>query len=324
MKVLVTGGLGNLGSWVTRALVENGHHVTTFSRQDRPILADFRFERLFGDLRKIEDLTMLGAGRPWDAVVHLASASDVVSSDTAKESLLINALGTRNLLDVLYSNDEVPRTHFIYFSTFHVYGRTSGRITEDATSLDPKSDYASTHLFAEYYVKQFHYSRQVPFTIFRLTNGYGAPLDRTSTKWHLVLNDLCRMALQNQQITLRGDGSAQRDFIWFGDVCEVLEKTLSAGPANRIFNLGSGDSISTGELAGIVRDTYLKSYGKDVEVIKTTAVSGGEDQNLAVSINELQDWIDFNPEDRIRDEVRKVFALLHVEGQSSGGSNAKS
>jgi len=307
MKLLITGGLGNLGSWVTDTLVRTGHDVTTFAHRDRNVLRDLVFERRFGDIRELDDLTAVMHDQNWDAVIHLASVSE---SDNSLNSLLINALGTRNVLDALSKSSSLA--HLIYFSTFHVYGRSSGLIDENIADFQPRADYSTTHLFAEYYIRQFHYSNGIQFTTFRLTNGYGCPFEKTSTKWNLALNDLARMAIQDKAIRLRSNGKGQRDLIWLGDVCDVILKTLVKGPANRAFNLGSGKAISMLELAETVETTYCETFGNGIPInvneLDTTQEQGG----LTVSIDALKNWISFSPNDRIREETRKIFELLSI------------
>ena len=76
------------------------------------------------------------------------------------------------------------------------------------TELNPKNDYASTHLFAEYYVKQFGLTHGLQYTILRLTNSYGSPTFVDSNKWYLVLNDLTRSAYENGRIIIKSNGKA--------------------------------------------------------------------------------------------------------------------
>src|SRR5690606_3095721 len=129
------------------------------------------------------------------------------------DALLVNALGTRNLLEALPA-ERVG--HFVYISTFQVYGRYVGAIDE-STPTEPVNDYGTTHLFAEQYVAQFGRAQKLHWSTLRLTNSYGCPKDPDMSKWFLVLNDLARMAVEQGELVLKSNGEVPRDFIWMGD-----------------------------------------------------------------------------------------------------------
>lgn len=320
MKVLITGGLGYVGAWLTERLSSSGFDVTTFSRNDRSdILRDCRFEKIFGSVENAADLKRLFFGRNWDAIIHLASVgASADSPDYAEKSLIVNALGTRNLLQAIAENGGAGETHFVYFSTFHVYGINSGVADEDKTFPAPRSDYAATHLFAEYYVRQFHRTHRIPFTVFRLTNGYGAPKNAGGggAEWKLVLNDLARAAIEKNVVKLSSNGRPRRDFVWLGDVCDAVEKCLFKGAANEVFNLGSGSSISMSELAEAVKAAYEKKFAAPIAIeINQTDLNEYGDA-LAVSIEKLRGWIDFEPQNRLFDEATAIFDLLEKRGKN--------
>ena len=306
-RILITGGLGNLGSWITGFLFNKGYAVTTFSSRNRSVLSNLSFERIFGDINdenQVKDLLKQG---PWDIIIHLASINEGNVPGYARQALNINTWGTRNLLQAIA--DSSPSTHFIYFSTFHIYGASSGNIIEEVSQPAPKNDYAATHLFAEYYVKQFNHTHSIPYTIFRLTNSYGSPREITGTKWYLILNDLARMAVQENKIKLNSNGLSQRDFIWMGDVCEVVDKCIVKGTANTIFNLGNGNSISMIDVANIVQKAYTDYFSVTVPIQKNESDKNTY-ESLQVSIEKLQQWINFTPQNKMYDEAIAIFELL--------------
>ncbi len=308
MKVLITGGLGNLGSWITEHLLKSGFEVTTFSSRDRNVLRQHQFERLFGQIENEDDLKRLVRDRSWDVIIHLASINEGNAPSYPEKALAVNAAGTRKLLQALA--DHNLKAHFIYISTFHIYGLSSGTVEEDKSFPSPKNDYAATHLFAEYYVKQFHSAHQIPFTIFRLTNSYGAPKEIDSSKWYLILNDLAKMAAKKRKIKLSSNGHARRDFIWMGDVCQAVEKCLAKGAADDVFNLGSGASISTLEVAETVKKAYEDKYSVPIEIEVNSSDTNAYNGILNVSIEKLQNWISFIPENKMSEEAAALFDLL--------------
>ena len=246
-KVLVTGGLGNLGSWISTELYKSGYEIYILSRKERYKLKDIKYTLIECDIRDLEELERK-LYFDIDYCVHTASYNEFFNENYPKEALEINTLGTRNLLEVLSKNF---LKNFIYFSTFHVYGESSGIVTEQ-TLLKPKNDYASTHLFAEYYVQQFGFTNNLKYSILRLTNSYGAPIFKDSDKWYLVLNDLTKSAYYDCRIMIKSNGKAKRDFIYMGDVANVVVNLLNIDATNEIYNLSSNKSYEIIDLANIV------------------------------------------------------------------------
>ena len=308
MKILITGGLGNLGSWLAEYFVLKGDEVTTFSSNDRNVLKQLNFERIFGNITDENDVKELMKTK-WDAIIHLASLNEGNIPGYAKRALEINAWGTRNLFQQMV--DGVNRSsHLLYFSTFHVYGADAGMISEDNSFLKPRHDYGTTHLFAEYYVQQFNVSHGIPYTIFRLTNSYGCPKEMNSSKWYLVLNDLARNAFEKRSITLNSNGLPLRDFIWMGDVVNAVDKCIERGPANDVFNLGSGTSIKMIEVAQIVRQAYKDHFSETIEIKINEKDTKKYPDSLKVSIDKLKSRINFSPTEKKYDEAIRIFDFL--------------
>jgi UDP-glucose 4-epimerase len=307
MKVLVTGGLGNLGSWITESLILNGDQVTTFSKGDRDVLKQYTFERIFGEIDNEADVAKLFSNNSWDVIIHLASVNEGNAPNYFNTAIKVNTIGTRNLLNALSLVNNT--THFIYFSTFHVYGLNSGLINENI-SPEPKNDYASTHLFAEYYVKQYHYSKRIPYTTIRLTNSYGAPKETSSSKWYLILNDLAKMAYEKGVIKLNSNGKPARDFVWMGDVCNAVKQCMLKGPANDTYNLGGGKTMTMLDVAQVIKQAYQDYFSKPIDIKVNAADVNEYDSTLQVSIEKLKSWIDFESNDKLYLEATEVFNLL--------------
>lgn len=303
-NVLVTGGLGNLGSWVTSYLASEGYNVYILSRKATRIIPNVDYKVIEADITKINDLEEK-LNFDIDFCIHAASYNEFFLNDYPEKALNINSLGTRNLLEIL-SRRNIK--NFIYLSTFHVYGINSGVITEQS-DLSPKNDYASTHLFAEYYVKQFGFTHNLKYTIIRLTNSFGAPTFVESDKWYLVLNDLVKSAFDHNKIIIKSNGKAKRDFIYMGDVCIVIDKLLKQKVTNNIFNLSSSKSYEIIALAEIVKKVYRKRYQKDIDITINKEDTTVYDL-LIVKNDKLRSIIDFEISDNMEEEVEKIFKLL--------------
>ncbi|MGB3851631.1 MAG: NAD-dependent epimerase/dehydratase family protein [Tunicatimonas sp.] len=310
--LLITGGLGNLGSWLTDYFCRHtDYRVSVLASRKRPILSDLDFTFISCDIADQQAVTSSLGDHRFDYVVHTASVNDYFKDNFAEDALRVNALGTRNLLD--HFKDQELR-QFVYFSTFQVYGQRSGMITE-ATPPEPKNDYGTTHLFAEYYVKQFHANHGLPYTTFRLTNSYGCPKDTDSSKWYLVLNDLARTAVAEQKIVLKSNGKPSRDFIWMGDVCDIVHRTLELPePPNDTFNISGEQTFTMLEVATFVQQAYQEVYGQQLPIQINENDTNQYASDLQVSSQKLRQRISFTTQTHFVEEAKNIFSLVKNNG----------
>jgi UDP-glucose 4-epimerase len=321
-RYLITGGLGYVGAWIATRLASRGHKVHVLSRKaDKPRLG-VPYELLQADLTEQhpEALTAI-LPEKLDAVIHAASFNESFVSDYGRKALLINVLGTRNLLEALAAQSRRlsrPAPLCLYLSTFHVYGQSAGEIDESLPAL-PRNDYALTHFLAEEYFRLFQRGRLIDSIIVRLSNGYGAPKTPDSDKWYLLLNDLCRQAARTGVVILGSSPEVKRDFVWLGDVAEVMEKLSQRRDlAGRLFNVASGKAVSIGEVARLVAATATERLGKEVGVeMRVRQGPAMLAPELRVDNLALREAIGMEFHDRMREEI---VALLDIAAQ--GGRHA--
>lgn len=307
MKVLITGGLGNLGSWLTRHFTQLNFDVYVLAKNKRPILESQKFTYISCDIADLEDCKQKLSNIAFDYIIHTASVNDMFVENYAALALEINTKGTRNILEAI---NKTALKNFIYFSTFHVYGVSEGNITEESPLL-ARHDYATTHLFAEYYVKQFHLTHSLPYTIIRLTNSYGCPIDTATSKWYLILNDLAKMALKKGEIVLKSNGLASRDFVWMGTVCSVIEQITKLDKApNDIYNLSGEQTFQMLEIAQYVQSAILKYANKNIEIQVNNEDKSVHSKTLAVSSAKLKSIIDYKNPIMFEEEALNIFKLL--------------
>jgi nucleoside-diphosphate-sugar epimerase len=306
-KILITGGLGNLGSWLSEYFYHQGCEVNILSKNQRKLESNLKYRLIQCDIANIEDCKKQLSEEHFDYIVHAASVNDNFVPGYPELALNVNAFGTRNLLEVF--KDKKIKS-FIYFSTFQVYGKYDGSITEE-TSLTSKNDYGTTHLFAEYYVKQFGYTHNLPHTIVRLTNSYGCPKDYNSSKWYLILNDLSKTAFEKEEIILKSNGQAPRDFIWMGDVCAIVEKLINNEASNSIYNLSGEKTFKMIDIANYVKEAYKSYFGKEIEVKVNLEDKTKYPEDLFVSSKKLKSFIgDYKAEPKFIEEAKSIFEFL--------------
>ncbi len=310
MRILVTGAFGYLGSHISDYFVKKGHTIRALSRTNHSELSPWnqQFEVRLGDVSEFSSIE--NCCENIDVVIHAAAMNEVECQEKPKEALMINGLGTRNVLEDA-SRNGVKR--FIYLSTFHVYGPPKTDLISEETLPDPIADYSLTHNVAEAYCRQFEAQGRVNCYILRISNGYGAPLFKTINRWTLVLNDLCTMAFSQGRIILKSKGTQERDFIGIKDILQgidiFVEHDVQHGGDN-IYNLGSEQNIYILSLANIVANVYQERYSRSIAVeIPEDASEPDIQTSFRFSIERIKN-LGFRPTADIREEIHNIFSLL--------------
>ena len=266
LKILITGGLGYLGGRIADFLNSNHPKCNIVLGTSRKISKLPNWAKPFQVVRlNVLDLASIEKAIPNDiqAVIHLAALNELDSFNDIKFAWETNTLGTQNLLSIA---NQRQIQNFIYFSTFHVYGDSNTRITEDSPTR-PHHPYAMTHRAAEDIVRFFQYYKGINTLILRLSNGFGYPMDSEVKRWTLVFNDLCKQAMMSGKMIIKSSGKQHRDFITLHDVAAAVSHFLYAIPnkwEDGLFNLGGGNSLSIAEVANIIAKVYEKKYGKPI------------------------------------------------------------
>jgi UDP-glucose 4-epimerase len=267
-KVLITGACGYLGARLSKFLAEKGHKITAFDSYDSSTHNEWESlmdEVIVGDIRDETVISNL-ADKNFDVAIQLISLDHYKSENNPNFVSTINVMPTWNLLDSLTRNG---LEKFIYFSTIHVYGNLpNGNITEEHQP-NPVNAYGLTHFLSENICNYFNNKTDTECINVRLSNSYGSPVFKENNCWWLVMNDLCKTAIENNEIRLESDGSPKRDFIHGDDVARAIDAFVNRKNinGNNIFHIASGQTLTILELAHKVRLVYNQEYNKEIEII---------------------------------------------------------
>lgn len=273
MNILITGGLGYIGGRIANYLkdkVPDTHiFLTTRERNRRlPSWTD-KFTVLQMNLLDEDSIADCLKDKDIDIIIHLAALNEIDSMKDPALALEVNTKGTYKLLSIA---NEKKLSRFVYFSTFHVYGETLNSVITEETPTRPFHPYAITHRAAEDFVTFFNRYHKMKTLIFRLSNGYGYPMDMDINRWTLVFNDLCRQVVTSGRIILKSSGKQHRDFISLHDVARAVWHFLFAVPdrwGDGLYNLGGNCSMSILDVAEKISDSYRTKYKKEILEIKT-------------------------------------------------------
>ena len=273
MNILITGGLGYIGGRIASYLKEKAPDSRIFlttrdKNRELPLWTE-KFTVLQMDLLDEDSIANCLGNKEIDVIIHLAALNEIDSIKDPKLALEVNTEGTYKLLRIA-NKKKINR--FVYFSTFHVYGETSRGVITEETPTRPFHPYATTHRAAEDIVSFFNHYHKMKTLIFRLSNGYGYPMDRDINRWTLVFNDLCRQAVTSGRVVLKSSGKQHRDFISLHDVARAVFHFLFAVPDewdDGLYNLGGNCSMSILDVANKITDVYKTKYKKEILGEKT-------------------------------------------------------
>lgn len=256
-RVLITGGLGFIGSNLAHRLVELGAEVTVV---DALIpgsggclfnIADIQ-ERIRIHLQDIRDEAVMGElVQGQDALFHLAGqVSHLDSMQNPYADLESNCRGTLSMLEACRKHNPVAR--IVFAGTRQIYGRPRFLPVDESHPPAPTDVNGVNKLAAEGYHLVYHNAHGLPVTILRLTNTYG-PRMRVQDSRQTFIGWWLRQIVEGQELAIFGDGRQMRDFNFVDDVVEAL-LLAAVNPAadGQIYNLGSDEAISLADLAALL------------------------------------------------------------------------
>jgi UDP-glucose 4-epimerase len=301
VRVLVTGGSGFIGSHVVDKLLDGGHAPVVFDLRPSPHHAPEDVQNVVGDLLDAGSLEAAMTG--CDAVIHLAAAADVgIVAEQPEESERVNARGTIAVLEAARANG-IGRV--IYGSTIWAYGDSGdGVIDEDTLIGLPKHLYTASKVAGEMYCTSYAELYDVPSTILRFGIPYG-PRARPSA----VIPIFVGKALAGEPLTIAGDGSQGRRFVYVEDLANGVVRALDRGAGNRIYNLASDTTVTILELAETVQELV-----GDVEIVHTPGRSGDFD-GAEISSRRAEEELGWRASTPLHEGVRRYMTWLETDPQ---------
>ena len=307
MKILVTGGFGYLGGRIADYFSKKGDEVTILARRIPDYLKKFsaRYKVIIGDITKPE--TLKGCCKSQEIVIHTASINEIACAKDSREAILVNGYGTRNILEEAV-NSKIAL--FIYLSTFHIYGKVNTSVINEDILPNPTHNYGISHRLGEMYCSSFKERHNLNTVIFRISNGYGAPIHKNVNRWTLAINAFCRQAYENKKIVLETPGNQQRDFIGISDILQALQLVISKKDSLKhlVYNIGGENSLTIKEVAKIVAEAYEELYREKIEVVARFSDEPTE-KRIKFDIRRLKK-LGYSPKADMKKEIKEIFKIL--------------
>jgi UDP-glucose 4-epimerase len=273
IKILVTGGAGNVGGALVRKLVENPNYfvvvadnLITGSMDKLPSANHTNWSFVNCDVNDYRDIAEVMLSYKFDYVFHYAALVGVKRTQDNPIQVLDDIDGIKNVLN-LSKNTSVKRV--FYSSSSEVYGEPVELPQhEHTTPLNSRVPYAVVKNVGESFFRSFKKAYDLDFTIFRFFNTYGPGQSKD-----FVVAKFLSSALNNQDITIYGDGSQTRTFCYVNDnvdTCiKIFENQLEM---NDVINIGGADEVKIIDLAKLV----IEITGSTSKVINLPPLEEGD------------------------------------------------
>jgi UDP-glucose 4-epimerase len=263
-KVVVTGGAGFIGSYITRELVQEGHDVIildSFSQYVSPLDSNYqwylkaRFEGIDerkltiirGDTRNAAATRRVFMEHKPDRVVHMAALPIATISDYyAEEAIACILLGTVNILEIIRDVDFIDK--FVYASSSMVYGDFQYCPADEEHPKAPKGIYGGAKYAGEIMTQVYGRRFGIDYTIIRPSAVYG-PTDSNRRVSQIFVEN----ALRGEPLQLDGGGTQTLDFTYVTDAAHgFVLATFHEAAQNEVFNITRGEGRSLKEFAEIL------------------------------------------------------------------------
>lgn len=272
-KILITGGAGFIGSALAEKLAENPKNyivivdsLLTGSLKKVPTSDHGNLRFIKCDANNYKDISSVFYAYTFDYVFHYAAVVGVKRTLNNPVMVLEDINGINNILS-LSKNTGVKRVY--YSSSSEVYGEpVEFPQNEQTTPLNSRLPYAIVKNVGEAFLKSFQREFGLEYTIFRFFNTYGPKQSK-----EFVISRFLNMALQNQDITIYGDGSQTRTFCYINDNIDACVSAFENNMfVNDVVNIGGAIEVPVFELANII----IKVTGSSSKLIHLPALEEGD------------------------------------------------
>ena len=294
MISLVTGGAGFIGSNLVDYLIEQGHEVICVDNESAECNDKFYWNdkacNIIGDITDYDFIK--NCFKDVDYVFHLAAESRLQPAiKNPIEAVYKNCVGTTTILQCAR---EAGVKRFVYSSTSSGYGFNPSPNVETQPD-DCLNPYSASKVAAEKFCKMYSDLYGLETVVLRYFNVFGERSPRRG-QYAPVIGIFDRQRLSGEALTIVGDGTQRRDFIYVGDVAKAnliaAEATLDKKYFGQVFNIGSGINYSVQEIADAISDnqTYIPKREGEMETTWSNIEKASEILGWKPEVDVLE-WI---------------------------------
>jgi UDP-glucose 4-epimerase len=313
-RVLVTGGLGFIGSNLVKRLTANDARVTVLTpsaEAHRERAAEFGLlgvEIVSGDVRDASLMPRLVANQ--NVVYHLAGRSGAVRSiEDPFADLDVNYRGTLVLLDAV--RREASSAKLVFAGSRLHYGHPSSVPVRESQPPDPLSLHAVHKTAAESALQVYGRLFGIRVTVARITNPYGSGQPRERTAYG-VINRLVHLAVAGDVLPIYGDGRQLRDYVHVDDVTAALVAMGTSPVADgRTYNVGSGVGTSLVDAAKTIVE--ICGRGRVEHVAWPELAARVETGDFVADISKIRQELGWTPSTPLREGLEQTVAFYRAQ-----------
>ena len=312
-KILVTGGLGFIGSNLIGLLLKKNYHVINIDKISYSSnfynLLEFKnnknYEFYKCDLNNLKKLNFLINKYKPVCIFNLAAETHVDRSiDNPKNFIKSNILGVYNLLECFkkYSK-KYPKSRLIHISTDEVYGDVLKGRTDEKQLYKPSSPYVASKAASDHLVYSYFKTYNIPVIITNCSNNYGPKQHPEKLIPKLIYN-----IINNKNLPLYGNGKNSREWIYVKDHCEALIKVFKKGRVGEFYNIGSNKDLNNISISrSLIKIAKKKmKIGSNVK-IKYVKDRPGHDVRYALNSNKIMKELKWKPKEVFEVALKKTF-----------------
>lgn len=298
MKILVTGGAGFIGSHLLELLTDKKDmsvvvldNLTTGDIKNIPE----KFSFIKRDIR--DDLSDIFSSEKFDAVIHLAAQTMVpYSLKFPAEDCDINLMGLVNILENCRKYDV---KNIVFSSSAAVYGDNENIPLRENESLCPTSFYGITKMTSEHYLRLYNELYGINAAVLRFANVYGERQGAGGEGG--VVSIFCKLLAKGEGVTVFGDGTQTRDFVYAGDIAKALLAAVKIS-GYHIINISTQKETSLNELI----EAFAAATGKTVPVTYGS-VREGDIYRSVLANNMCSDVLGFVPQTDLQEGIKRTY-----------------
>ncbi len=310
MKVLVTGGVGFIGSWLVKKLIDKNYDVIVVDNLSTGKKENLNEKAVFYDL-DITNYSVLDEifeiEKP-EIVLHLAANPMLRKSlEDPIYDANVNILGTISVLECCRKNNIKK---IIYTSTGGArVGEPEYLPVDEKHPLNPCSPYGISKHSAEHYIWTYNQLYGLDYLIFCFGNVYG-PRDDPNT--NRLIPSFIDKIIKGEAPKIFGDGNQTRDFIYVIDLADFIIESMNKNPKHKLFHLANGKQISVNEVSKLLKEIS----SSDIEFEHIEAIKG-EVRDIVLDINLARKELGWNPKTNIENGLRETWNWFQKNKKSS-------
>jgi dTDP-glucose 4,6-dehydratase len=310
-KIIVTGGLGFIGSNLIDLLISKNYFVINidkvtyssnfYNTHEHKNSKNYKFLKC--DIKDKRLKEIIFKYKP-SAIFNLAAETHVDRSiDAPGNFIQSNIVGIFNLLECFKEYVKKHKSKLIHISTDEVYGDIlSGRSSENYP-YKPSSPYAASKASSDHLVSSYIRTYKIPAMVTNCSNNYGPKQHPEKLIPKLIYN-----ILNNKPLPIYGKGKNSREWIYVKDHCEALLKVLTKGKIGEFYNIGSNKNLNNLQVSKqLINVSKLSTkIGKKVKILFVKD-RPGHDVRYALNSNKIKSKLGWKPRTNFRQGIKLTF-----------------